>query len=210
MPQHVLADTVRVAIHAPDPLTRAGLASLLGSDRRLVHVPVAQGEADVTVVATDVVDQATLDLLHRLSDGQDPCFVLVVSKRWDADVPDAVDRGVRAVLRRDACTPIDWTRALLTAARARSSSAPPRRLAPPASETRQEALVPSGLMAPGITARERDILKLVAEGEQLSDIATRLRYSERTVKYVLHGMMKRLDLRNRAHAVSYVIRCGLI
>jgi DNA-binding NarL/FixJ family response regulator len=216
MSQQVLADTVRVAIYAPDSLTRAGLISLLANDRRLVHVPVAKRDADVTVVATDIVDAATLGLLRRLGgddrDGEEPCFVLMVGKRWDADVSEAVGCGVRAVLWRDTFTQTDWARTLLTFARGRSSSptSSHRLPMPRARETQRDVLVPRGLREPGITSRETDILRLVADGEQLSDIAARLCYSERTVKYVLHGMIKRLDLRNRAHAVSYAIRCGLI
>lgn len=54
------------------------------------------------------------------------------------------------------------------------------------------------------------MLRLVAEGTELADIATKLSYSERTVKYILYGVMKRLHLKNRAHAVSYAIRAGII
>ncbi|WP_256069858.1 MULTISPECIES: LuxR C-terminal-related transcriptional regulator [unclassified Streptomyces] len=41
-------------------------------------------------------------------------------------------------------------------------------------------------------------------------MAIKLSYSERTVKYILYGLMKRFSLRNRAHAVSYAIRAGII
>ncbi|MFF4302676.1 response regulator transcription factor [Streptomyces sp. NPDC001601] len=61
-----------------------------------------------------------------------------------------------------------------------------------------------------MNAREVDVLRLLAEGWELADIADKLGFSERTIKYVLYGLMKRLDLRNRAHAVSYAIRAGLI
>ncbi|WP_239013681.1 response regulator transcription factor [Streptomyces sioyaensis] len=51
---------------------------------------------------------------------------------------------------------------------------------------------------------------MVSEGKELAEIAAKLCYSERTVKYILYGLMKRLQLRNRSHAVSYAIRAGLI
>jgi DNA-binding NarL/FixJ family response regulator len=138
--------------------------------------------------------------------------VLVVGRRWNADVSTVVDQGVRAVLWRDSFTPADFARTLLTVAHGGGSLPPSlqRTLMEQVQLTQREILDPRGLTASGISTREVDVLRLVAEGQELSDIATRLSYSERTVKYVLYGLMKRLELRNRAHAVSYAIRAGLI
>jgi len=54
------------------------------------------------------------------------------------------------------------------------------------------------------------VLRLVADGLETSEIASRLSYSERTIKKVLHEVMTRLQLRNRSHAVAYALRNGLI
>jgi DNA-binding NarL/FixJ family response regulator len=43
-----------------------------------------------------------------------------------------------------------------------------------------------------------------------ADIAFKLCYSERTVKNVIHDITTRHQLRNRAHAVAYAVRQGLI
>ncbi|WP_328596424.1 helix-turn-helix transcriptional regulator [Streptomyces apricus] len=69
---------------------------------------------------------------------------------------------------------------------------------------------PAPTPAPELTSREVDVLRLIAEGKQVDEIAAALSYSERTVRYILHGAMKRTRTRNRAHAVSYAIRAGLI
>jgi DNA-binding NarL/FixJ family response regulator len=58
----------------------------------------------------------------------------------------------------------------------------------------------------GLTERECDILRLLTEGLNTEQIAGRLAYSERTVKNVLHRVMKRQGLRNRAHAAAYAVR----
>jgi DNA-binding NarL/FixJ family response regulator len=50
----------------------------------------------------------------------------------------------------------------------------------------------------------------VAEGLDTAEIATRLSYSQRTIKTVLHDVTTRLQLRNRSHAVAYALREGLI
>jgi DNA-binding NarL/FixJ family response regulator len=51
---------------------------------------------------------------------------------------------------------------------------------------------------------------MVADGMDTADIARELCYSERTVKNIVHGVTTRLQLRNRSHAVAYVLREGLI
>jgi len=53
-------------------------------------------------------------------------------------------------------------------------------------------------------------LRLLADGMDTGQIAQRLSYSERTVKNILQGMLTRLGLRNRTHAVAHAIRLGLI
>ncbi|MFB7511503.1 response regulator transcription factor, partial [Streptomyces broussonetiae] len=74
----------------------------------------------------------------------------------------------------------------------------------------RSALDPRGLTLSTLTAREADMLRLVAEGFDTAEIAQKTAYSERTVKNVLHEITTRLQLRNRAHAVGYALRNGLI
>ena len=67
-----------------------------------------------------------------------------------------------------------------------------------------------GAPVSGLAPREIDVLRLVAEGMDTGEIASKLSYSERTVKNVVHGLTTRLQLRNRAHAVAYAFREGYI
>lgn len=216
MQQQVLADPVRVAIHSSDGLTRAGLVSYLRHDRRLSLVETAD-EADVTVVAAEVANASTLGLLRRLAEdsGVEPDgmnFVVVVGRRWEADVSAAVDRGVRAVVSRGSFTAAEFTRTLIAVAQGGGSLPAPLQgaLMEQLRVIQRDVLAPRGLSGNGVNAREVDVLRLLAEGWELADIAEKLCFSERTIKYVLYGLMKRLELRNRAHAVSYAIRTGLI
>jgi DNA-binding NarL/FixJ family response regulator len=62
----------------------------------------------------------------------------------------------------------------------------------------------------GLRTREAEVLRLLAEGLGTLEIAERLNYSERTVKNIIHGVLSRLDLRNRVHAVAYAVRNGVI
>jgi DNA-binding NarL/FixJ family response regulator len=74
----------------------------------------------------------------------------------------------------------------------------------------RQFLAPRGMSFTGLSAREADILRLVADGLDTNEIATSLSYSERTVKNVLHDVTSRLQLRNRSHAVAYALRQGMI
>lgn len=213
MPQPALTLTVRVAIHATDPVIRAGLANHLQFDRRITEVPPGRtSEADVTVVAVDSADAGTLEVLAALSDRRETRFVLVVGRQWRADISAAVDRGVRAVMWRDTFTSAAFVRALITVAEGGGSFPPALQgvLMEQVQWTNREVLTPNGLTASGVTPREADVLRLIADGKELSEIAELLSYSERTIKYILSGLMKRLELRNRAHAVAHAIRSGLI
>ncbi|MET9564392.1 helix-turn-helix transcriptional regulator [Streptomyces tauricus] len=193
MPQQVLTETVRVAIHAPAPLVRAGLAGFVALDPRLRELPPDRiREADAIVVAVEVADASALDLLPRLSDAPDARFLVVVGKEWRADLAAARQRGVRAVVWWDFCSPDVFARTVRGVAGS-DGSAPTR-----------------ARTAPRLNSREVDVLRLIAEGKQCDEIAVELSYSERTVRYILYGAMKRTRTRNRAHAVSYAIRAGLI
>jgi DNA-binding NarL/FixJ family response regulator len=66
------------------------------------------------------------------------------------------------------------------------------------------------LAVAGLTARERDVLALVAEGYSTREVATRLAYSERTIKNIVQDVTERLSLRNRTQAVAYAVRNGWI
>ena len=74
----------------------------------------------------------------------------------------------------------------------------------------RQVLDPRGFILAGLSEREIEVLRLVADGLDTREIAARLCYSERTVKNVLHEVITRLQLRNRAHAVAYAVREGLI
>jgi DNA-binding CsgD family transcriptional regulator len=74
----------------------------------------------------------------------------------------------------------------------------------------RQMLGPRGLTFSGLAEREIEVLKLVADGFDTAEIATKLSYSQRTVKNVLHDVTSRLHLRNRSHAVAYALRHGLI
>ena len=61
-----------------------------------------------------------------------------------------------------------------------------------------------------LTPRERDVLKLVAQGQSNKDIAQRLVLSEHTVHRHLANILRKLDLSSRAAAAAWGVRAGLV
>jgi DNA-binding NarL/FixJ family response regulator len=62
----------------------------------------------------------------------------------------------------------------------------------------------------GLTAREREVLQLVVSGATNREIASALFVSENTVNFHMKNILAKLHLKNRAQAVAYAIRTGLV
>lgn len=204
---------VPVYLYASDPICRAGLASQL---RPRPEVRVLDDDerdaAQVGVVVTDAVDEDALRALRILRCGSVRQLVVVAGRIDDGDLAAVMEVGVSGVVRRADAT-ADRLVAVISAAAAGEGSVPPDllgRLLGQVTQLQQQVLAPRGLRFSGLADREIQVLRLVADGLETSEIATRLSYSERTIKKVLHQVMTRLQLRNRSHAVAYALRNGLI
>ncbi|MDQ7820386.1 MAG: response regulator transcription factor [Armatimonadota bacterium] len=64
--------------------------------------------------------------------------------------------------------------------------------------------------APPLTARERQVLELLAAGKSNKEIALDLKISENTVKNHLRNILEKLHLQNRVQAALYAVRMGLV
>ena len=60
-----------------------------------------------------------------------------------------------------------------------------------------------------LTDREREVLRLVAEGATNREIASSLYVSENTVSFHMKNILGKLHLKNRAQAAAFAIRAGL-
>jgi DNA-binding CsgD family transcriptional regulator len=77
----------------------------------------------------------------------------------------------------------------------------------PASDEKQQE---SANEAPYLSAREIEILGLVAEGRTDNEIAMQLCISAKTVSWYVKEIRTRLDARSRAHAVARAMRQGIL
>lgn len=207
---------VTVAVLADEPLVAQGAVAWLRECSGIVPVPPDQlDRASVVLVIAGQVGEQILSLLRRaaeLAPGREMRFVLVCDQIRDWQLLQLLGYGMVSVLpRRDS----DYQRIAraLSEARAGRVELPADtagHLARRIQTITRDVLDPHGLTAAGLYTREVDVLRLLAEGLDTAEVARRLSYSERTVRNIIHGVLKRMKLRNRAHAVAFALRSGVL
>jgi DNA-binding NarL/FixJ family response regulator len=204
---------IRTSVRASDPITYAGLTSQLDSrpEVTLVDDPT-DGGTDVVVLAVERITSEVLSLLRRWAGTSEVRVVLITNELPEADLLTVVECRVVAVLSLGAVSG-DRLVASILAAASGGAVMPPDLLGTllqHVARIQRDILAPRGLNAMGLTLREVDVVKLMADGLDTAEIARDLCYSERTVKNIIYSITTRLNLRNRAHAVAYAMRAGAI
>ena len=206
-------DPTRVRVRATDPVSEAGVASQLRVQHDLeVLSSDSPARPDVVVLVADRVDEPTATGIRATRDAGGPRVVLVVGSVDGVEVLAAVEAGVAAIVRRCEATP-DRLSTAIRAAATGDGHLPPDllgRLLQQVGDAQRKAIAPTGLTFGGLTQRELTVLRLIADGYSTSEIATRMAYSERTIKNSIHDLVSRFHLRNRTHAVAFAVRQGLI
>jgi DNA-binding NarL/FixJ family response regulator len=209
----LLKALIPVVVCAADPLSRAGIVSQLRRAQGFVVIPEEDAPADaVALVVADDLDPSVISQLRALRGHGIARIVLLVARVDDKSLLVAAEAGVTGVVRRAEATAGNLAAAIRSAA-AGEGSLPPDllgRLLRQVGQLQRQVLSPRGLTFSGLTERETAVLRLLADGHDTAEVGRRLFYSERTVKNIIHDVTSRLELRNRAHAVAYAIREGLI
>ncbi|MGW2409234.1 response regulator transcription factor [Streptomyces sp. NPDC001739] len=209
-------ESVSLTVLAADPISGAGAAallrpyptvSLLAAERR--------AEADVLLVLAGEVTTETLDAIEQaVRDAANPRMrvVLVGDMVRKQHLLRAVNCGLISLIPRREASTERLLRAVIGArdGRAELPTQGAAWLLDWARTVQSDVLTPIGLTTTGLVTREVEVIKLLADGLETAAIAQRLNYSERTIKNIIHGAMSRLQLRNRAHAVAYAFRTGVI
>ena len=187
------------------PSIRLGLADMLLSHG---HTVLPEEEAtDTTVWVLDAPSAPALDTLtaHRYSDAPRAAVVL-------SDDPAQPAQLARAGLRGWACLGRDVDADQLDLA-IRSAEAGLVLLDLPLAVTSLSVPLPLATRAPlsePLTARELQVLQLVAEGLPNKGIARRLGISENTAKFHVASLCGKLAASSRTEAVTIAARAGLI
>jgi DNA-binding NarL/FixJ family response regulator len=159
---------------------------------------------DPAIVVTDVrlPDGTGLDLVRHLRQGSDTVGIVVLTMyAGDDQLFGALEAGASAFVAKD--SPSDDV-----IAAARHASVSPRSFAAAdLAEAMRRRLSPSG---PQLSARESEVLKLLAEGLGVAAISRQLFVSESTAKTHISKIYEKLGAANRAQAIMIAIRAGLL
>ena len=208
-----MAERISVYVYAHDPISQAGIASQLRARPEILIVENDIDSAAVAIVVVDEVDDEATRVIKAIQRNNGiPRVVLVVTRLDDAGRLAGVEAGACGLLRRSEAQPERLVEAILSAATG-DGSVPADllgRLLEHVGRLQRQVLSPLGLTMSGLTEREIEVLRLVADGLDTAEIAGSLSYSERTIKNIIHDVTARLNLRNRSHAVAYAVRQGLI
>jgi DNA-binding NarL/FixJ family response regulator len=199
---------------------REGLRTMLTDHGFEVVADAANGEAGVEAVAEHAPDVVLMDLqmpalsgleaTRRIAELAPAAAVLILTVSADEDdvveamlsgscgylvkgaSPETVVAGVEAAARGETIISTEVASRLF--ARLRSNGPGPS---------------PNDLPVSLLTAREIEILRLLARGRHNDDIADELVISRFTVRNHISNLLRKLQLHNRTQAAAYAIRHGL-
>jgi DNA-binding NarL/FixJ family response regulator len=211
--------TVRVLLADDNAVLRMGMASLLASDSRITLVAEAEnGREAVELAEEHRPDVVVLDVRMPELDGvaaaarmpQGTRILMLTYSDEPEVISTAMASGAHGYLVHGSHTPEEILNAVLAAARGMSVFGPAASAVlfdPSRIESRSRAADPGTRAAQyGLTAREAEILDLVAEGRTNREIATSCFLAEKTVKNHINRVFAKLGVTTRAEAVSLWLR----
>jgi DNA-binding NarL/FixJ family response regulator len=216
---------IRVLVVDDQELVRSGFCVILdAADGITVVGEAADGAAAVAAAAAHHPDVVLMDIRMPGMDGleatrlltggslgpQTPKVVMLTTFDLDEYVYEALRAGASGFLLKDS------PRADLIAA-VRAAAAGNAMLAPTVTRRLIEAFAhrpPQTMPAPSrlasLTAREREVLVLLARGGSNTEIAGTLFVSEATVKTHVGNLLAKLGLRDRVQAVILAYETGIV
>jgi len=204
-------EPVPFRVNTLDPISEIGVLTQLRRRPEVVIAAVGVQPAVVLAIMDSTDDDALRWLRTLHADGGLP-IVLIIGRVDPSALACLVESGVCGVLSRVDATAERLVRAIQLAAAGQGDLPPElvRHLLDHVGQLNRNLLAPRGLSFAGLTGREHDVLQLIADGLSTREVATRLAYSERTIKNVLQHLTLRLNARNRTQAVACAVRNGWI
>lgn len=212
-------EPLRVLIADDHPLFRHGLSALLSASPDFEVVGEATtGEEVIELAATLQPDVILMDIQmpgingieatrHILHTSPHIRILIITMFEDDASVFTAMRAGARGYILKDA-QKADLLQAIRAVGRGEAIFSPaiatrlidffaaPRPIAP-------------AHVFPGLTEREREILTLIAQGHNNTEIATRLTLSPHTVRNYVSNVFSKLQVADRAQAIIRAREAGL-
>lgn len=211
---------VRLVLAEDQALVRAGLLTILGTDRGIEVVgEAADGNEAVQLVAAHRPDLALLDVRMPHCDGiqatrrivaESPSTRVLVLTTFGQDevLFQALQAGAQGFLLKDT-RPEDLLAAVHAVA-AGESRLDPAVTAAVVSHVRRHGTRPTAHPVDRLTAREREVLVLIAHGLNNAEVAATLVLSTGTVKTHVASVLAKLGARDRVQAVIAAFESGLV
>jgi two-component system nitrate/nitrite response regulator NarL len=175
------------------------------SDGRRALAAVRKVAPDVALLDMRMPELDGMQVLDALVREGLPTRVVFLSAHTDGrTVYAAVGAGAAGYLSKDA--PADAVCDAVAVVARGGTALPPDVQGGIAEEIRSHAAE----ARPLLSAREHEVLKLVADGCSASDVANQLHLSQGTVKSHLQNLYQRLGVSDRAAAVAEAMRRGLL
>lgn len=203
-------DLIRILTVDDHPLLRKGIATLVNAeaDMKLVAEASTGREAldlyrlhdpDVTLMDIQMPEMNGVEAIHEIrSEFHDARIIVLTTYTGDAQILKALKAGARAYILKG-----HLNRELLETIRA--VHAGQKRIPPDIAAELAEHATDDDL-----SAREIDVLRLIAGGNSNKLIADRLSIGEATVKSHVANILSKLGANDRAHAVTIGLKRGII
>jgi DNA-binding NarL/FixJ family response regulator len=218
-----VSETIRVLIADDQRVVREGLAMLLGLLPGIeVLEAAADGEEVLDLVTTFATDVVLMDLrmprcdgveaTRRLRERNDAVRVIALTTYADdRSVVEALKAGARGYLTKDASAEEihQAIQAVYRGEVAIDRAVQQYLVDAVVRGDRQDAIQAEAALPDRLTAREADVLSLIAAGLNNAEIAARLSVSEATVKSHVNHLFAKAGVRDRAQAVRYAYQNGL-
>jgi DNA-binding NarL/FixJ family response regulator len=214
--------TIGIVVADDHEVVRAGFAAMLDTQPDFTVLGTAADGAEAVrvcrqarpdVVLMDVRMPGTdgIEATRQLAGSHGPRILILTTFDLDHYVYDALCAGASGFLLKDVTAErlFDAVR-VVAAGDALLAPTVTRRLISEFARLRPRADAQSAGLLAGLTPRETQVLRLVAEGLTNQEIADRLVVTEETVKTHVSRILSKLGLRDRTQAVVTAYETGLV
>jgi len=201
---------IRVLCVDDHPLLREGIAALIANQTDMELVAQAENGRqaleqfreylpDITLMDLQMPEMGGIDAINAIrSEFPEARIVVLTTYAGDVQVSRALKAGARAYLLKGMLR-----KELLETIRA--VHAGQKRVSPEVA-----AEIATHSIDDGLTPREIDVLRLVAEGNANKQVAAKLSLTEETVKSHIRSILAKLGANDRTHAVTIGLKRGII
>lgn len=211
-------NAIRVLLVDDQELFRRGVTMVLGADGDFEIEDVDNGQQAIERITEEPFDVVLLDVRMPGRSGVEICaeikqmtpstgIIMLTASDEEADLYESIRSGASGYLLKDGSTYDQVAEAVRVVAAGQSLISPAM-----ATKLLDEFVQMSRGPAPTttLTARELEVLRLVARGMSNRDIANELFISENTVKNHIRNILEKLQMKSRMEAAMFAVRSKLI